>query len=1318
MNPTILATIGLLIIPSVGQESGADPSEGCVAARELGQRAQALLAKDDRSDAIEAYRDAVLEWELCAGSDALETAASLEKLGIQLYITGEYDESQSALERALHIRETSLGPGHLATADSKLQLGWALNLGGDAEQALPLIEDAVQIRERSLGAENLSTVHALNDLGVVLHAAGRDDEAEVVFRRALAVRRVKLGAAHPKTAVVRSNLMRSLQALGRLEEQIELLEEFLIDLDEEFGPDDLQLAAPMLELGRAHYELNHFEAAVGACKRALAIRQQSLGKEHPLTVAVQFSLVSTLEAWARYDEALLVAQDLAEITVRTFGATDRRSIWAMNNAARLHVRIGEFERAVLGFEEVIRLWDKTLGPDSALAATARVQLADVQLDLGRFKEALSNSEIALKVHRRVLDPGHEQLVTTLHVMSRSIDRALGDNDARIALLEEALGIQEEITGPSHPDTASILRSLGLAVEARGDLPSSRLILERALIIDEQSWGPDHPVTAMTVNCLAGVLQEQGELAAARSLRERSLAISERSLGQEHPETVAALMNLAMLLGEQGDDEEALALSQRSVAINRKALGPNHPDTIHGLAQTASTLFDLKRFDEARPLQEEVVRVREETLGKKHPLTAVATHTLVNTLAGQGNSEEALALCVEQLPIHEEVFGLDHFGTAFVLDSLASLLMTRGRHEEARPFLERSLAIREASLDRGHEDTSRSRTNLAMCLIDQGAVAEAWDLVCQSVASVSADIDSLLWSMTEHERMQYAGSKLWTIHAQLGLARLLGSDDARRQAYQTVLDWKGQIFRSLAAGGSPAREGATPKTKALLDDLASIRTRLSRAVHGHDRSVNEREISDSIDGLRNDRKRIERELRKTLGASTQAEATSLSSIQAALPPDSALVDFFVHPWYEPAPRDPEGALSRKGEWTGPHVSAWIVRSGEGGPIHVDLGPSAVIESTVADYLAGIVGQGVRPDLSSERGVAILGEPGGGRAHSISGALWTPLAPHLEGVGTVFVSPDRFLGTLPFEIVPAEGGSYLIERHAFVYLQDAVALVTMATARSSAEGGGLLCVGNVDYREAADPVPSNSGIELGLSNLRKALADRWTPLPGTLEECTAISELHDRTFGESEQRLWLNGMLATEERLKAELSGFRIAHIATHGFFQPEALPSSWEQSRERTGSSDVRRSHLTGMLPGLLSGLVLAGANSPASGGEDGFLTAEELSFLDLRSLELIVLSACETGLGRAEGGEGMLGLRRTLRQSGARTVVSSLWSVDDRATSRLMQDFYRGLWVDGKPKLEALRTAQLAMLRRNRAEHGGEARPSTWGAFVLDGDWR
>jgi CHAT domain-containing protein len=203
-----------------------------------------------------------------------------------------------------------------------------------------------------------------------------------------------------------------------------------------------------------------------------------------------------------------------------------------------------------------------------------------------------------------------------------------------------------------------------------------------------------------------------------------------------------------------------------------------------------------------------------------------------------------------------------------------------------------------------------------------------------------------------------------------------------------------------------------------------------------------------------------------------------------------------------------------------------------------------------------------------------------------------------------------------------------------------------------------------------------------------------------------------------------------------------HVATHGFFAPAALKSAFGPAQtkqadgvEKPGSDALGRGGIGSFHPGLLSGLALAGANrAPQPGEDDGILTALEVAELDLRRLDLAVLSACETGLGETAGGEGLLGLQRAFQVSGARTVVATLWKVDDEWTRKLMERFYENLWQKKMTKLAALREAQCWVMREARRWRMREAQrrgidfienrpmrvapPFYWAAFVLSGDWR
>src|SRR5262249_38632030 len=225
--------------------------------------------------------------------------------------------------------------------------------------------------------------------------------------------------------------------------------------------------------------------------------------------------------------------------------------------------------------------------------------------------------------------------------------------------------------------------------------------------------------------------------------------------------------------------------------------------------------------------------------------------------------------------------------------------------------------------------------------------------------------------------------------------------------------------------------------------------------------------------------------------------------------------------------------------------------------------------------------------------------------------------------------------------------------------------------------------------------------GTTRAAPAVGHAWPALPGTRAEADAVAALFRRASGAEAEVL--TGPRATKDRLRAAIGGHRYLHLATHGYVPAPGIKSALAPPRDpktALGSWEaLGRSEASGLYPGLLAGLVWAGAaappTDPLTGVLDvgaGVMTAEEVAGLDLAGCELAVLSACDTGLGATAGGQGVLGLQRAFHQAGVPAVVASLWSVEDAATSVLMERFYTNLWIKKLPRLEALRQAQLAVL--------------------------
>ena len=1266
---------------------------------------------DDRGDHAAArplYERALAIYENTLGPDHPSTATNLSNLAGLLKAQGEYDSARPLYERAIAIHEDALGVEHPQTARSLNNLVSLLKAQGDYAAAMPLCVRALAIREKVLGPEHLDTAKSLNSLAGLLNAQGDYDAARPLYERALAIRQKLLGDGHPSTAVSLNNLATLLEAQGDRQAARRLYERALAIWEKTLGAEHLQTARGLENLARLLHSQGDYDAAEPLYERALAIFEEVLGADHPETASTRTHVARLLKARGDYDAA--------------------RSL---------------YERALLVHES-------TLGPDHPHTAASLDKLAAVLVAQGDYDAAKPLYERALAIRERVLGREHPDNSVSLNGLALLLYHQ-GEYDAARPLYERALAIDEEAFGPVHFRTATSLNNLAALLKEQGDYRTARSLYERSLAILEEVLGPVHVQTATCLNNLATLFEFEGDLDAARPRYERSLAIYESVLGAEHPDTARSLNTLGLLLRAQGEYDAARQLYERALAINENALGAEHPDTARTLNNLGALLEGLGDLDAAGALYERALAISEKVLGPEHPYTATSLNSLALLYSAQGDHETARSLCKRSLAIRERVFGPGHPSTASALNNLAVVLYAQGDYDAARPLYERALAIREEALGKEHPRTASSLGNLALVLYAQGAYGAARQLGERALAILEevlgpdhpdtalrlyhlavfqTDLDELplawatlrsghgwrlarrsrvLTSLSEAERYGYLATLFAQLEFELSLSGLLGEPAAGVVAYEDLLGWKGHVGRTLLDRRAQLSAAVSPEQRELLAQLRASQTRLSAlafATEVRDPQAYQTALRDA----REERNRIELELERAMGASAaESGLGSFAALSGALPRRSAVLDFFVHHTYEPARRE-DGEVVELGRWRERRVSVWITRPGSEQPVRLDLGSAESLRQAVRLHLGRITG---RAEGAAGEGV---------EERRLESLLWDPIAPHLDGAELVYVSPDAFLATLPFETLQLEDASFAVERFAFVYLQD-LGLLGHSSPADEPELDSLLSVGAVDFGRRSDwerEAEPAQAVEASAS--RGSFRGPWPALTATARESRVVFDLHESTFGASGRRTLLQGPEATEERLKHELQRHSLLHLATHGFFNPEGERSLWEAALGR--AEETRSGLLTegralfGKHPGLLSGLVCAGANTESPAGrDDGYLTAEEVGWLDLSGVELVVLSACETALGREQSGEGLMGLRRACRTAGAETVISSLWSVGDDSTASFMRAFYANLLERRMGRLEALREAQLSLLQSNREQYG-EALPRTWGAFVLSGEWR
>ena len=308
------------------------------------------------------------------------------------------------------------------------------------------------------------------------------------------------------------------------------------------------------------------------------------------------------------------------------------------------------------------------------------------------------------------------------------------------------------------------------------------------------------------------------------------------------------------------------------------------------------------------------------------------------------------------------------------------------------------------------------------------------------------------------------------------------------------------------------------------------------------------------------------------------------------------------------------------------------------------------------------------------------------------VFDPLVPLLSGRRRILISTDGDLAILPLEVLPLSNGTRLIDRYQFSYLSCGRDLLRMQSTTHTQAGAAVV---------AADPdfdLAGNSGPSLPAKGRQSRNLDRGHPvrrLPSTRSEAETIASMLGVRA--------LLGRDVTKQRIR-DLHSPSIVHLATHGFFRKDQTGF-----RATPGFARPRLEN-----PMLRSGLLLAGFNTwlshgpAAAGAENGMLNGEDVAGLDLSGTELVVLSACKTGLGEVRVGEGVFGLRRAFEVAGARTLVMSLWKVPDKQTQELMVDFYKRV-LAGEPLADGLRQAQLSI----KAQWPD---PLFWAAFICQGD--
>ena len=788
---------------------------------------------------------------------------------------------------------------------------------------------------------------------------------------------------------------------------------------------------------------------------------------------------------------------------------------------------------------------------------------------------------------------------------------------------------------------------------------------RALALMDDVLGREHPAPSFVRSRLARLYQLTGERLKAETLIRQGLDGIEGSLGPDHLLFVRSLTTLQALRENARDYDEARDILQRQLAILEKI---DYADTLL-YAQTLSSLggvYNMLHDVRAEIMLQRSLALCQSVVGRD---ASCASNPLVNLgvfARDRRDNVAAEAYYRRAFAIRAPLVGADNPDLIPLLNNLANVYHAVGDDARALATHFQALTIEEQALAPYHRYALLTAGNIAIIKAAAGDIATAIAFQRRTEAIVEKQLALNMAVGSERQKLAFVRgvSERTDRTISLHLQSASGDDDAGSLAALVVLQRKGRVLDAMTDMFAAARQRARdPADHALLDQLHRVTTQLARLASRPSDVATPEARQAQMDELEGRQERLQGEI----GAGdaefrAQMKPVTLTAVQAAIPPDAALLEFVVFRPFDPKADQNDEAYGL------PHYAVYVLRRGAP-PRGIDLGPARTIDDAIA-ALREALRDPLRGHLRRH-------------ARDLHQQVMERLKSAVGDARRLLISPDGNLNLVPFEALIDEGGRYLVERYAITYLTSGRDLLRMQIARASRSAPVI--VADPRFGEPASPVAVAS--RAGEAWRRRSRGGEpstvyFAPLAATAQEGRAIKKL----FPEA---TLLTGQRATKAALQ-RMDAPRMLHIASHGFFLGK-----------KDGAED----------PLLRSGLALAGANLTGNANGEGVLTALEASGLNLWGTKLVTLSACDTGLGEVRNGEGVYGLRRAFVLAGTETLVMSLWPVSDYMTREMMTAYYTGL-RKGLGRGDALRHAKLAMMKRHGRQH-----PFYWASFIQSGEW-
>jgi CHAT domain-containing protein len=979
-----------------------------------------------------------------------------------------------------------------------------------------------------------------------------------------------------------------------------------------------------------------------------------------------------MEKYKPAEQALL---DCLALREKTGGKNTPAYASALLQAGFMYSISGKKDKAAPLFEQAKQIREATAGKASREYAFALARVADNYNDFERYDEAEALLLEAKALQEKLLGTAHPDYVATLISLANT-ERGLGRLKAAESLYLQGVSIATTSLGATNPLTLRYRLNLAQHYIVEGLYEQAEALLLETLEVRKTNDTEDFGWSRIN-NLLGRLYRDQGQFDKAEPLLVGSLRDIERLRGKDNLTYSNALNTLGIFYRRTKQYDKAEAAYEEVRVFREKFFGKEHVQYAHIMENLGVVFQNTGRYElaETYMLTSKAIKQKAYEAGKPADYQN-ALLNLASLYTETGKLEKSLEIDREALQVTEKLYGRFHPLTAHCLQGLGSDYEYGGQFEEAKKWYLDAFSVRDSLLSDHDPDFISTQLALADCEMDLGNKdsAQTW------LRQARQNIRSLVF---QNGRYQSASE----FHQFIEDYRREDLDKTTSMALALQADFP--EWAGTAADDALFYKGFILEKKLRLEKAASQAPEAVRQIYTDwkrlQRKIGEAPADAAAETPGNlvaEAEQLEKQLIRQLSGFEAAGETGWREVQAALQPGEAAVEF-VHFFVD----DISDST---------YYAALVMRPGQAQPAFLRLCEARPLEALLTQ--------------GSQSGIAHKGKLYSGSA--LYDLIWKPLETALNGVKTIYFSPSGWLHRVNFGAISVGKNQMLADRYQLVMMGSTRQLAQDSESDEPNDRLTAAIFGGVVYESDSLAVPAeNAGLENASLNYyfaenanRSLLGDHWQYLPHTEKEASEAAAL---LTAEGYQVDYRKGVAASEEAFKSMSKGHdspKVIHVATHGFFFPEDAAL---KAKGLFQPVFVRTE-----LPLMRSGLILAGANHAWQTGrawqgrEDGILTAYEISQLNLSGTELVLLSACETGLGDLAGNEGVFGLQRAFKIAGVKNLLMSLWQLPDKQAQEFVSLFYQ-YWLKSKlPIRTAFRKTQKIM-------SGQYPSPYYWAGFVL-----